>query len=128
MVDALFFGNPAKPGWIEMYVNGKGRECVNALFPEARIAWKPLNEPGYGYDPAKLEPAFKTWDTFEINLPGVAGETENKLAPVNGDQPLGENTQAQLAFVLAISVKYQGGRAARVQPDGGLGIIGPEGH
>jgi hypothetical protein len=29
MVDAVFFGNPKKPGWIEMYVNGKGRESVN---------------------------------------------------------------------------------------------------
>jgi hypothetical protein len=38
-MDAIFFGNPAKPGWVEMYVNGKGRECVNALFPKARACF-----------------------------------------------------------------------------------------
>jgi len=32
MVDAVFCGNPRKPGWIEMYVNGEGRKCVNATF------------------------------------------------------------------------------------------------
>jgi hypothetical protein len=33
------------PGWVEMDANDKGRACVDALFPEAHIAWR---EPGNG--------------------------------------------------------------------------------
>ena len=30
------------PGWVIMAVNTKGRECVEALFPQAHIAWRAL--------------------------------------------------------------------------------------
>jgi len=39
MVDAVFIGAQDDPGWVEMYADAKGRECVNALFPKAHIAW-----------------------------------------------------------------------------------------
>ena len=126
MVDAIFFGNPAKPGWVEMYVNGKGRECVNALFPKATIEWRPLNEKGHGYDPAQLLEGMKSWEPFEINLPAVAEHAgPNNLVPVNGDQPLSEANQTQLAFVLAISAKYQGARAGWQDSDGRFAIVTP---
>jgi hypothetical protein len=125
MVDAIFYGNPDKPGWVEMYVNGKGREAVNALFPKAVIEWRPLNEPGHGYDPANLDDGVKSWETFELHLPSVAEHPPNNLVPVNGDQPLSQSNQVQLAFVLAISAKHQGARAAWDDHNGNMYIVTP---
>jgi len=127
MVDAVFCGNPRKPGWVEMYVNGEGRKYVNALFPEASIRWTPVNEPGHGYDPAHIIDGMRDWEAFEMHLPDVAEQAgPNNLLPLNGDTPLGQLTQEQLASLLAISVKHQGGRAAWFRSDGGLAIVTPK--
>ena len=47
MVDAIFEGNHDAHGWMVMTANLKGRECINALFPRARIAWR---DPGGSTD------------------------------------------------------------------------------
>ena len=126
MVDAIFYGNPAKPGWVEMYVNAKGREAVNALFPRAVINWRPLDEPGHGYDPSRLDKGVRSWDCFEIHLPSIAEHGgPNNLVPVNGDQPLSQSNQVQLAFVLAISAKHQGARASWQDDRGRMCIVTP---
>ena len=40
LADAVFEGDHEMPGWVIMAVNKKGRECVEALFPRAHIAWR----------------------------------------------------------------------------------------
>jgi hypothetical protein len=40
LVDAIFDGDHAMPGWVIMQANAKGRECINALFPQRQIAWR----------------------------------------------------------------------------------------
>jgi hypothetical protein len=72
MVDAIFAGDHDDPGWVEMNANDRGRACVNALFPEARIAWR---EPGNG--------APADWHGFVINIPDVVPEMESALARWN---------------------------------------------
>ena len=69
MVDAIFAGDHDDPGWVEMSANDKGRACVDALFPEAHIAWR---EPGNG--------APADWHGFIINIPDVVAEMETALA------------------------------------------------
>jgi hypothetical protein len=57
MVDAIFAGNHDDPGWVEMSANDKkGCACVDALFPEAHIAWR---------EPADGAPS--DWQGFEAN-------------------------------------------------------------
>jgi hypothetical protein len=126
MLDCVFFGNPEKPGWVEMYVNTKGREAVNSLFPKAVIRWRPMNDPDAVHDWTTLPAGWREWDTFEINLPSVAEHAPNNLSRCNGDQPLSEANQTQLAFVLALSAKNNGARAGwHDENTGGLNIVTP---
>ena len=69
MVDAIFAGDHDDPGWVEMNANDKGRACVDALFPEAHIAWR---ETGIG--------APADWHGFVINIPDVVAEMETAPA------------------------------------------------
>jgi hypothetical protein len=118
MIDALFVGNPDKLGWVQMEVNDKGRACVEALFPEGHIAWG---------KPGNVVPA--DWHGFEINVPGVVANTETKLPlEITRGADLNKATPDALAFLLAIGVKDQGGRAAVVRDDGHLEIFQRHDH
>jgi hypothetical protein len=68
IVDAIFDGNQKMPGWVIMATNAKGRECINALFPQGHIAWRAT-------DP--MLP--KDWRGFNINVPDAVSNTETKL-------------------------------------------------
>lgn len=110
LTDAIFFyGNPARPGWVEMYANEKGRNCVNGLFPNATISWT-------------YEDRFATgWFGFEINLPNtvVACEETNRETKLPFDvmksagvATINDCSQKQLAVLLAFGVNRDGGRSA----------------
>lgn len=102
LVDALFEGNHAAPGWVFMNANVKGRECINALFPKAHIAWR---ESDYSWA--------ADWQGFELNLPGIIAATETKLPlEITRGADLDEARPAALAFLLACGVIRQGGRSA----------------
>jgi phage tail protein X len=78
----VFIGNPDRPGWITMQVNEKGRKCVEALFPQANIAWR---------DAGDIMPA--DWYGFQINLPDVLATMETGL-PLTKDANLDEASNA----------------------------------
>ena len=102
MVDAIFAGNHDDPGWVEMNANDKGRACVNALFPDGRIAWR---ESGNG--------APADWHGFIINIPDVVAEMETALPlDIARAADLDEANPDALALLLAVGVVRQGGRAA----------------
>jgi len=118
MVDAIFAGNHDDPEWVEMNANDKGRACVDALFPEAHIAWR---EPGNG--------APADWHGFIINIPDVVAEMETALAlAITRGADLDEANPDALALLLAIGVMRQGGRAAYFR-EGQIEIVLPHsGH
>ena len=70
MADALFEGNhdAGQHGWVTMAANQKGRECIEALFPDACIAWR---------DPGEWLP--HDWLGFDLNLLDVVAATTTKL-------------------------------------------------
>jgi hypothetical protein len=114
MTDAIFYGSeqPGRLGWVEMYVNNKGRDAVNALFPKAYIDWKPTS----GLRATWLPP---DWFTFEINIPDVVAATETKLPLEITERPLRAlkygmlddvKTASAFAMLLALGVKRQGAR------------------
>jgi hypothetical protein len=88
------------PGWVFMAANAKGRECINALFPQEHIAWRAT-------DPALP----KDWRGFNINVPDVVSNTETKL-PITKGADLDESSPEALSHLLAMGVKHQGGNAA----------------
>jgi hypothetical protein len=91
MVDAIFAGDHDDPGWVEMNANDKGRACVNALFPDARIAWR---ESGNG--------APADWHGFIINIPDVVAEMETALPlDIARGADLDEANPDALALLLA---------------------------
>jgi hypothetical protein len=104
MLDAIFVGNhDHEPnGWVIMDVNAKGRDCVNALFPGAQIAWR---------EPSDAIPA--DWHGFEIHVPGVVEAIQTKLPLwILPGADLHEANPDALAFLIAIGVIHQGARAA----------------
>ena len=103
MVNAVFAGVQDDPGWVEMYADAKGRECVNALFPKAHLAWKD--------DCGDALP--REWRAFSIHLPDVVAATETRLPlEITRGANLDEATPDALAFLLAMGVERQGGRCA----------------
>jgi hypothetical protein len=126
LVDAHFFGNPEKPGWVEMYVNPKGREAINATFPKAHIDWKKLNHDGM-FDSVKGSPWLEM-ETFEIHLPSaieVMTLDECKLPSWFTYNELDKANQTQLAFVLACSARFNGGARCSWDDNGQVNIITP---
>ena len=102
MVDAVFEGDYEMSGWVNLVVNTKGRECVEALFPQAYIAWRDAG-PGFPAD----------WQGFTMNLPDVVSQAgPNKLPDITGGANLDDAAPEALAFLLAAGVKHQGGRSA----------------
>jgi hypothetical protein len=85
-----------------MAANAKGRECINALFPQQHIAW-------HAADPALP----KDWLGCTINVPDVASISETKL-PITKGADLDESSPEALSLLLAMGVKHQGGNAACV--------------
>jgi len=77
MVDAVFIGAQDDPGWVEMYADAKGRECVNALFPKAHIAWAD--------DCGEMLP--REWRAFTINLPDVVAAGTVSTTGAADDKP-----------------------------------------
>jgi hypothetical protein len=110
LVDAIFDGNQEMPGWVFMAANAKGRECINALFPQEHIAWRAA-------DPALPQ----DWRGFTINVPDVVSNTETKL-PITKGVDLDESSPEALSLLLAMGVKHQGGNAACVN-NGKMEII-----
>jgi hypothetical protein len=96
-------------GWVEMYASAKGRECIDALFPQAHIAWA---------DDCGEEMLSRGWRAFSINLPDVVAATETRLSlEITGAANLDEATPDALAFLLAYSVRWHGGRSAAWRKD-----------
>jgi hypothetical protein len=105
LVDAIFDGNREMPGWVIMAANAKGRECINALFPQGHIAWRAT-------DPALP----KDWRGFNINVPDVVATTETKLPlEIIKGADLDYATPEALGLLLAMGVNRQGGNAACVK-------------
>ena len=107
MVDAVFFFYPDHDGdgWVDMEANPQGRARIDALFPRAHIEWR---EPAPGLP--------EDWRGFNINLPDVVANTETRL-PLDimpADYTIEDCTPEQLAILLALGVKRNGGRAAIV--------------
>jgi len=102
LVDAIFEGDHAMPGWVFMAANAKGRECINALFPQEHIAWRAT-------DPALP----KDWRGFKINVPDVVSNTATKL-PITKGADCDESSPEALSLLLATGVNHQGGNAACV--------------
>jgi len=103
-------------GWVEMYASRNGRRCVNELFPDAHINWKPL-----GSNPNGIPPH---WGAFEINLPDVCAATTHRIADI-GDIVTASPTQ--LAYLIAISATNRGARSAIRDNRGGISIFKPKG-
>jgi hypothetical protein len=101
-----------------MDANSKGRECVDALFPDAHIAWR---------EPSEGLPA--DWRGFEINVPGVVDALPETKLPleITGGMNLHEVDPDALAYLLAVGVVRQGG-CAGVYSDECLNIFSPENH
>ena len=110
LVDAVFEGDHEMPGWVIVAVNRKGCECVEALFPQAHIAWRDAG-PGFPAD----------WLGFKINVPDAG---PNKLPNITGGANLDDARPDALAFLLAAGVKHQGGRSALLK-NGRLEIFTP---
>jgi hypothetical protein len=118
MVDAVFVGNyDHEPnGWVIMSVNDKGRDCVDALFPGAHIAWTAAGDD---------LPA--DWHGFEIHVPDVVdtmGDQTKLPLEITEGADLHEANPDALALLLAIGVTHQGARAG-VWRDGLLNIFQP---
>lgn len=114
LADAVFEGDHEMPGWVIMAVNKKGRECVEALFPQVHLAWRDAG-PDFPAD----------WQGFKINVPDVVSQAgPNKLPDITGGANLDEASPEALAFLLAAGVKHQGGRSALLQ-NGRLDIFMP---
>jgi hypothetical protein len=112
MIDALFVGDHDEQGWVVMDVNDKGRACVDALFPNAHIAWR---------DASDSLPA--DWCGFSINVPDVVAEINTELPlDITRGADLDKANPDALAFLLAYAVSRQGGRAAYAH-DGCLKIV-----
>jgi hypothetical protein len=104
MADAMFQGDhdEGRHGWVTMGANPEGRDCINALFPKAHIAWR---DPGEGLP--------DDWLGFDINVPGTIGETETKLPlEITRGADLDTANPDALAYLLAAGVNRQGARAA----------------
>ena len=102
LVDAIFDGDHAMPGWVIMQANAKGRECINALFPQRQIAWRPA-EPALPQD----------WRGIKINVPDVVENTVTKLPfEITKGTQLDESSPEALSLLLAMGVTRQGGNAA----------------
>jgi hypothetical protein len=117
MIDALFIGNHDRypNGWVTVAANDKGCACIDALFPEARLAWGA---------PGDIGPA--DWRGFEINIPGVVAVMETKLPlEITRGADLDTVNPDALAALLAIGVMRQGGRVA-IYRNGHLAIV--QGH
>jgi hypothetical protein len=97
VVDALLIGLP--DGWVEISANERGRTAIEAVFPDAYIAWR---DPGKGFP--------EEWLGFTLNLPDVASRTKHHLPPIN-NTPLDDARPDALAFLLAIAAKNQGVRS-----------------
>jgi hypothetical protein len=106
MVDAVFFGVQDDPGWVEMYADAKGRECIDAIFPKAHIAWK---------DDCPMP---REWRAFSINVPDVIAATETRLPlEITRGANLDEATPDALACLLAMGMQRQGGCCAAWRGD-----------
>jgi hypothetical protein len=124
LVDAILQGSNEVQGEVFMDANTKGRECINALFPQARIKWRESdlvkNSEDYTWP--------SDWMGFTINLPDVIAATETKLPlEITRGANLDEAQPAALALLLAMGVKRQGGRVATFDEDlrSGLQIFHP---
>jgi hypothetical protein len=132
MLDAVFTGSHGHQpsGWVLMDVNDEGRAHVEALFLPARIRWR---------DPCLVGFVPSNWHGFEIHVPGVVAwlterrgaaqafpETKLPLEIARGLDLNVVNPDA-LAFLLAVGVVRQGGRAAVFRNDR-LEIVRLDGH
>ncbi|MGC2081612.1 MAG: hypothetical protein WA728_37455 [Xanthobacteraceae bacterium] len=116
MVDALFSGVQDDSGWVEMYANVKGRECVNALFPKAHIAW--ADDCGEAFP--------RDWRAFLINLPDAVAVMETRLPlEITSGADLDDATPDALAILIAIGVQRQGVRCAVWQHSGHYHVFAP---
>ena len=111
MVDAVFDGDHKRPGWVHMFANAKGCNHVDALFPQAQIAWRELPLPGLPDD----------WRSMRVNLPEVVSATTTNLPleVIPAGRTIDDSTPDQLALLLAFGVRRDGGRAAILRQNNG---------
>jgi hypothetical protein len=114
MLDAVFDGDQDMPGWVIMCASPKGRELVNALFPDAQIEWSKRR--GISSDFYEMAP---DWAGFKIHVPGVVAELPRTNLPLDlvqaAEQTVEDCTPEQLAMLLAVGVQRAGGCAAIVR-------------
>ncbi len=111
MVDAIFDSDHKRFGWVHMFANIKGCNHVDALFPEAHIAWRELPLPGLPDD----------WRGMRVNLPEVVSSTTTNLPleVIPAGRTIDDSTPDQLALLLAFGVRRDGGRAAILRQNNG---------
>ena len=111
LVDAIFDGDHKRFGWVHMFANAKGCNHVDALFPQARIAWRELPLPGLPDD----------WRGMKVNLPEVVLTTTTNLPleVIPAERTIDDCTPDQLALLLAFGVRRDGGRAAILRQNNG---------
>jgi hypothetical protein len=107
MVNAVFRGDEDNPGWVSAFADAKGRECIEALFPNVPIPWA-------DHHTDVLPP---DWRILSINVPAAA-TTETRLPlEITDGVNLDEAAPDALAFLLAYGVCRQGGRCALFRGD-----------
>ena len=111
MVDAIFDGDQKRFGWVHMFANVKGCNHVDALFPQAQIAWRELPLPGLPDD----------WRGMRVDLPEVVSSTTTNLPleVIPAGRTIDDSTPDQLALLLAFGVRRDGGRAAILRQNNG---------
>ena len=100
MTDAIFEGShdDDRHGWVAMAANAKGREYIDALFPEAHITWR---DPGEGLP--------DDWVGFHINLPDTIAPTKTRLPmEITRGADLNVANPNALTYLLAAGVHLQG--------------------
>jgi hypothetical protein len=102
-------------GWVFIYASASGRKAVEAVFPNAYIAWR-FYDDSYPLG----------WWEFVLNLPEVAAATMHHLPlEITRGAELDQATPDALAFLLAMAAKRQGARVAVHMSDGKISIFTP---
>jgi hypothetical protein len=125
MCDALFHGmdpddmsgeHKGQHGWVDISTSDKGRQAIEAVFPNAVIEWRHPSDNLLG------------WAEFTINVPRLAAGLPVHHLPLEitkGDD-LNQSTPDALAFLLAMAAKRQGARVAVQMQDGTVDFFVPQ--
>jgi hypothetical protein len=111
MADAFMSGKPV--GWVAVAANERGREGIQAVFPEANIAWR---DPGEGWP--------DDFQGFSFNIPDMASYMRHHLPlEITGGLALDDASPKSLAYLFARAVANKGARTAFERGDGGYDFV-----